>query len=164
MRQSLYYKGLDLNDVTDYKGQFDDTYNISDWLFDRATGVLNSANDTFDSLKPKNDYWIPVQWATTISNDRLVISVEGTSLKQYLPEVRGGSKVPFYFQFIDFDDFDTSLRRRQLDKVDLIFQDDPNACNLPATCELPVEEEEGAFSLTTTLAASLFTVTALLSF
>lgn len=31
MRQSLYYKGLDLTEVSDYKGQFDETYNISDW-------------------------------------------------------------------------------------------------------------------------------------
>ena len=67
------------------------------WQFNRSTGVLESTLDTDESTQPKTDYWIPVPKYTTIQDDRLVMVIEGTSMKLNLPEVRGGSKVPFWF-------------------------------------------------------------------
>ena len=40
---------------------------------------------------------------TRITDDMMVLAIEGTSLKQKLPEVRWGSKVPFTFQILDFN-------------------------------------------------------------
>ena len=45
---------------------------------------------------------MPIPNKTQITEDMLVIAIEGTSLKENLPEVRGGSEVPFYFQIIDY--------------------------------------------------------------
>lgn len=73
------------------------------WHFNRSTGVLESSEDLDTSLKTKDDYWIPIKSLTSISEDRLVIAVEGTSLKPNLPDVRSGSKVPFWFQIMDYD-------------------------------------------------------------
>ena len=46
---------------------------------------------------------MPIDEVTEITDTKLVIGIEGTSLKEQLPELRGGSTVPFYFQIIDYD-------------------------------------------------------------
>lgn len=137
------------------------------WQFNRSTGFLESSIDTPQSLKTKDDYWTPVKGTTFIEDDRLVITIEGTSLKPNLPEVRGGSTVPFWFQFHEYDPAIDGYYLRQRENVTLTFHDNPNACNLPKECESLVEEEEGAMSLTTSMgaiAASVVTLASLLSF
>ena len=137
------------------------------WQFNRSSGLLESSIDTPESLKTKNDYWTPVNSLTFIEDDRLVITIEGSSLKPNLPEVRGGSTVPFWFQFHEYDKSNDAYYLRQRQNVTLTFHDNPNACNLPKDCEALVEEEDGALSLTTSMgaiAASVITLASLLSF
>lgn len=52
---------------------------------------------------PQSDYFVPILDKTRITDDMMVLAIEGTSLKTKLPEVRWGSKVPFTFQILDFN-------------------------------------------------------------
>ena len=76
------------------------TDNISTWTFN-ASGYLDTYEDNEKTILSKDDYFVPIPSLTQITEDKLVIAIEGTSLKENLPEIRGGSEVPFYFQIID---------------------------------------------------------------
>jgi len=87
----------------------------------------------------------------------LVIAIEGTSLKPKLPEVRWGSKVPFWFQILDYDVVTKAWTIRQRNTVELQFAENPNECTLPAECVDPDAEvvKEGASPLASFVVASL---------
>lgn len=59
--------------------------------------------DASDTKKTSDDYWVPIKGDSKIEEDRLVIAMEGVSLKTNLPEIRGGSKIPIRFQIVDYD-------------------------------------------------------------
>lgn len=87
-------------------GRIDEPYNLPSkndpqkheaiWKF-ASTGELESVTQTNDSVLTDAEYFVPIKSISKIANDMLVIGLEGTSLKQRLPEVRWGSKVPFTF-------------------------------------------------------------------
>ena len=164
MRQTLFDRGLyDLPgaSVNSYK-EIDLVQNIARWTFNDQTGIMKDSNDTDNSIKSKDDYWVPVHSKSFIDEDRMVLVIEGTSLKPNLPEIRTGSTIPFSFQINDFDLEINGLIVRQLTNVVLTFADDTNSCNLPAECIAPVLDE-GAFSLMSFGASTIILVT-LLSF
>lgn len=63
---------------------------------------MDTYEDNEKTILSKDDYFVPIPTKTKITEDMLVIAIEGTSLKENLPELRGGSDVPFYFQIIDY--------------------------------------------------------------
>ena len=67
------------------------------------TGQLVSGKEILDSDKGSDEFFVQIMDKSSISEDRLFISIEGSSLKPLLPEVRWGSKVPFYFQIVDYE-------------------------------------------------------------
>ena len=67
------------------------------------TGQLVSGKEILDSDKGSDEFFVPIMDKSSISEDRLFISIEGSSLKPLLPEVRWGSKVPFYFQIVGYE-------------------------------------------------------------
>ena len=77
------------------------------WRFNES-GVMDSATATSSSKKTQEDYFVPIMSKTSISNDMLVIALEGSSLKNHLPDVRWGypdgsfTTVPFTFQIFDY--------------------------------------------------------------
>jgi len=71
-----------------------------------------------------------------------------------LPELRGGSDVPFYFQIIDYDSSLGGRILRERFDTKLIFSEDYNGCNLPAECVDDSEESDGAASLLTSFTAA----------
>lgn len=109
---------------------------------------------------------MPIPSVTEISEDRLVIGIEGTSLKEQLPELRGGSQVPFYFQIIDFvPSLGGLILRQKIEDIDLIFSEEYNGCNLPADdCVEPDSEADGASSLLASLTAAALAGASLLAF
>ena len=107
VHQTLFNKGVyaepgDSIPSDFYKEQLDTNYNRANWKFDRATGILTSWEEMSDSLVSMDEYWVPVGPKTMITDDRLVIVVEGISLKPYLPDVRGQTKIPIRMQIVDF--------------------------------------------------------------
>ena len=106
MRQTLYAKGLydgPGTSVDGYKEEFDTVQNIARWSFNSDTGIMENSDDTAATIKSKDDYWVPVHSKSSIEEDRMVLVIEGTSLKLNLPEIRTGSTIPFTFQIIDYD-------------------------------------------------------------
>ena len=114
---------------------------------------------------------MPIPSVTEITEDRLVIGIEGTSLKEQLPELRGGSTVPFYFQIVDYEPTLGGLILRQKIEgddelgVDLIFSEEYNGCNKPRTdCPDPESEDDGASSLLASFTAAALAGASLLAF
>ena len=107
--QTEFKQGL----YDDVGGRIDAPYNLSsgkdkeqhetEWKFDETTGQLISDLETSGSVKGSDEYFVSIKDKSSISEDRLVISIEGTSLKQNLPEIRWGTKLPFYFQILDYE-------------------------------------------------------------
>ena len=67
------------------------------------TGQLLSNDETIDSSGDSDEFFVPIKAKSSISEDRLVIAIEGSSLKPLLPEVRWGARLPIYLQIIDYD-------------------------------------------------------------
>ena len=138
MLQTIYKRGL----YDKVGGRIDAPYNNpvepdsfkfqNSWAFNSA-GYLDKVTKSGDSVLTDADYWVPIKPKTTISEDRLVIAIEGSSLKTKLPEVRWGSKVPFTFQILDYSLETTAWIIRMRETVELTFTDDPNSCTLPST-------------------------------
>ena len=101
--QTTFKEGL----YDDVGGRIDAPYNLdsgddkeqheTEWKFNETTGQLESHDQTSDSVKGDDLYFVPIVDKTSISEDRLVIALEGTSMKQLLPEIRWGTTLPFYF-------------------------------------------------------------------
>ena len=172
MRQTIYEKGLYYKagqsidgynlEVYDTERNVITTHNVSTWKFDSA-GKLDSFADNEDTIKSKDEYFMPVQSLTKIEDDRLVIVLEGTSLKLNLPEIRGGSEVPFYFEIIDFDKTIEGRILRQQFQVNLKWSEDYNGCNEPADCVVETVEE-GTSMLSAFAASSIALAASLLAF
>ena len=89
-----------------------------------------------------------------------MISIEGTSLKKMLPEVRWGTTLPLYFQILDYDPSTKAWLIRQRNVVEIAFSENPNSCTLPAVCIDPeAEEEDGSKALAIMAATSLSLLT-----
>lgn len=103
-KKGLYDKPTSRIDVPYNLPSSQDSQKLEEiWKFDANSGKLNSVEATGDSLMPQSDYFVPIMDKTRITDDMMVLAIEGTSLKQKLPEVRWGSKVPFTFQILDFN-------------------------------------------------------------
>lgn len=72
--EEQYKLGGEEGDEEFNKKEYD---NISLWTFD-ANGKLNTSNDTAESSKTKDDYFVPIKTKTSISQDMLIIAIEGT--------------------------------------------------------------------------------------
>ena len=83
--------------------QFDTQKNLASWVYSRDTGILQSYDDLDDSLVDKSQYFVPVPDKCSISEDMLIFTLEGSSLKIDLPDIRMSSKIPFTFQIVDYD-------------------------------------------------------------
>ena len=151
MRQTLYKAGLydpPGKSIKNYK-EFDTDFNIAKWTFDSNNGTLASWNMTSSSKKSSDDFWVPVPDKCLITDDLLILTIEGNSLKQNLPDLRAGSKFPITFQIINFDTVIQGYVLRQKFTKMIYMSDDVNGCNLPdTTCKPPPVQKEGAFSLT----------------
>lgn len=95
-----------------------------------------------------------------------MIGIEGTSLKEQLPELRGGSDVPFYFQIIDYEPkIGGLILRQKIEDKKLVFSEEYNGCNLPREdCKEPDSEDDGASSLLASLTAAALAGASLLAF
>ena len=139
-----------------------ETQNVATWTFDHDTGYLDTFADNEDTIKSKDPYFVPIQSKTVITEDMLVIAIEGTSLKENLPELRAGSTVPFYFQIIDYNLENAGYMLRQRFDIELKWSEDYNGCNEPAECKEDVVEEGS--SMLATFAASSIALASLLAF
>ena len=102
MRQTIWNAGLydqPESSVDGYKvdERFDTQRNVSNWYFSRDLGTLQSWDETDDSLMPTDQYFIPVPELCSISDEMLVITLEGSSLKQDLPEIKQGNTQTVWF-------------------------------------------------------------------
>jgi len=118
--------------------------------------------DTAESKKTSDSYFIPIKSKTTISEDRLVFALEGSSLKLNLPAIRANSKVPFRFQMLDYNVQTGSRVLTLKHDIELKWTDDFNRCTLPSFCL--VEEVDGASTLLSSVFASAILVFGLTSF
>ena len=152
--------------VLDYTQPVEDlNANDSTWVFDRVTGQLVSYDDEPNSVKGKDDYFVPLTEYSYINSDTLVFAIEGSSLKRHLPDIRGSSEIPFMFQIVDYDINFTGKILRDKYYVTLVWADDPNRCTLPEDCPDPVIiEEEGAYKLIAGLTAASLAFLSLVSF
>lgn len=78
MRQTIWSQGLYDEPgapIDGYIEEYDkeqvkiETHNVSTWLFDEATGQLDTFADNEDTIKSKDPYFVPVKSKTTISED-----------------------------------------------------------------------------------------------
>lgn len=78
---------------------------VNEWVFVGgeliSTNVVTNDPNAEEFKKVESKYWVPVPKYSTLSQDKLVITMEGIEYKEWLPALRNGSKVPFTFQFID---------------------------------------------------------------
>lgn len=104
---------------------------------------------------------MPIKKDSSISEDRLVIAIEGISLKKNLPEIRGGLRLPFYFQILDYEPNPLNAwKLRQRNIVELVFSEDANTCTLPKDClDSELDDNRGdTFSLIAGASLSLLSI------
>ena len=166
-RQTLWNKGLydaPKASIDGYLDEFDTEQNVSTWKFARDTGILSEWSDNDQSLKNKDDYFVPIPELSRISEDMLIIALEGSSLKLNLPDVRGGSTGTLRFQLVDFDLTIPGRRIRDKYDVDLTWSQYENRCTLPADCPDPVLEEESAVGMLSGVTAMMLAAVMALAF
>ena len=149
-RQTIWNKGLydaPKASIDGYLDEFDDKQNVSTWKFARDTGLLSESADNDQSLNTNDGYFVPIPELSSISENQLVIALEGSSLKPNLQDVRGGSTGTLRFQIVDFDLTIPGRRIRDKYDVDLTWSQFQNRCTLPDDCPEPVIEEESAVSM-----------------
>ena len=148
---SSYDKDLEAEDPENPK-IFSEQH-ISEWTFD-AEGLIDTVTPTEKSKVPAEAYFVPIKGKTQISEDRLVFALEGSSLKELLPAIRGNSTVPFRFQILDYNvETDSRVLQAKHD-IALKWTDDFNRCTIPSACL--VEEKDAASTLFTTFTSTIF--------
>ena len=152
----------ELKPDTDVFSQFDDI-NIKRWVFENSE--LTSQVTLPESTATDDDYWLPVKKYCSLSQDKLVITMEGIEYKKNLPAIRQGSVIPWTFLFIDKHTDSTRIIRLK-EEIELTFTRDLNRCtSTPSyTCPIIETEVDNATMLTAYATTALAALVTFLSF
>lgn len=143
----------------DIRGTDDLKRQIYRWTFD-SQGNFASAENTLDTNN--GPYWVPVAELTTVSEDQLVLVIEGNATNINLPDIRGGSSLVTKEAIIDSRPGNVKVVQAIQD-ITMTWSENQNRCTLPADCP-DFTEEDSAQVLVASSAALLAAFTSLALF